>query len=116
MRTAEKDFVFERRAKGARVFLGHLLDLTANAAHRSDRCALEFGHFHRGIEHALDGGLGGGSAFDGRVTLMKAVFLKILKGVPISLSFLTIFVDLSKSITTPVAVTRKSFCTTEVTC
>jgi len=31
-----------------------------------------------------------------------------LYGVPINFNFLTIFVDLSKSSTTPVAVTRKS--------
>ena len=41
-------------------------------------------------------------------SLMKAVFLKILHGVPFNLSFLTIDEDLSSSRTTPVAAIRKS--------
>ena len=40
------------------------------------------------------------------MSLMNAVFLKILYGTPVSLSFLTILVDRSTSSTTPVADTR----------
>ena len=40
------------------------------------------------------------------MSLMKAVFLKILTGIPVSLSFLTMVVDSSTERTTPVAATR----------
>lgn len=39
-------------------------------------------------------------------TFINAVFLKIFKGVPTSLSFLTTCIDLSRSTITPVAITR----------
>ena len=39
---------------------------------------------------------------------MNEVFLKILYGKPVSLNFFTIFIDLSRSWTTPVAAIRKS--------
>lgn len=39
---------------------------------------------------------------------MNDVFLKILYGKPVSFNFFTIFMDLSRSRTTPVAAIRKS--------
>lgn len=39
---------------------------------------------------------------------MNEVFLKILYGKPVSFNFFTIFIDLSRSRTTPVAAIRKS--------
>lgn len=41
------------------------------------------------------------------MSFTNAVFLKVLYGTPVSLSFLTIFEERSMSRTTPVAVTRK---------
>ena len=52
-RTTEKNFIFERRTKSARMFFGHFLDLTSNATDCSQRRPVEFRHFQRTVEHSL---------------------------------------------------------------